>query len=96
MTGDTDSAIACFSQLSREQIASVEAIAMDMSSAYVKAAKQALPLAEQKIVHDRFHVMQLVTKAVDQIRRAEHRSCYWKTITVWRRPSIFGSPARRT
>ena len=87
---DTNSAIACFSRLSREQIASVEAIAMDMSSAYVKAAKQALPLAELKIVHDRFHVMQLVTKAVDQIRRAEHRRllleddhCLAKTKHLW-------------
>jgi transposase len=87
---DTDSAIACFSQLSREQIASIEAIAMDMSPAYVKAAKQTLPLAEQKIVHDRFHVMQLVTKAVDQIRRAEHRKlllednpCLAKTKYLW-------------
>jgi transposase len=70
---DTDAGIACFSQLSKEQIASVEAVAMDMSSAYVKAAKQMIPLAEEKIVHDRFHVMQLVTKALDAIRRAEHR-----------------------
>jgi transposase len=70
---DTDSGIACFSQLSAEQIASVEAVAMDMSAAYVKAAKQTIPLAENKIVHDRFHVMQLATKAVDKVRRGEHR-----------------------
>ena len=70
---DTEAGVACFSQLSTEQTASVEAVAMDMSSAYVKAAKQVIPLAEEKIVHDRFHVMQLVTKAVDEIRRAEHR-----------------------
>jgi transposase len=30
-------------------------------------------LAEEKIVHDRFHVMQLATKAVDLVRRREHR-----------------------
>lgn len=70
---DAESGIACFSQLSPQQIASVEAVAMDMSAAYVKAAKQAIPLAEHKIVHDRFHVMQLATKAVDKIRRGEHR-----------------------
>jgi len=70
---DTDSGNACFSQLSADQIASVEAIAMDMSAAFVKAAKQSIPLAEEKIVHDRFHVMQLATKAVDQVRRGEHR-----------------------
>lgn len=70
---DTAAGIAALSQLSEAQIDSVEAIAMDMSPAYVKAAKQVLPLAEEKIVHDRFHVMQLATKAVDQVRRGEHR-----------------------
>ena len=70
---NTESGIACFSQLSTAQIESVEAVAMDMSAAYVKAAKQTIPLAETKIVHDRFHVMQLATKAVDKVRRGEHR-----------------------
>ncbi len=70
---DTAAGIAALSQLSEAQIDSVEAIAMDMSPAYVKAAKQVLPLAEEKIVHDRFHVMQLATRAVDQVRRGEHR-----------------------
>ncbi len=70
---DTASGNACFSQLSAGQIASVEAIAMDMSASYVKSAKQCLPLAEEKIVHDRFHVMKLATEAVDKVRRGEHR-----------------------
>lgn len=70
---DTDSGISCLSQLSETQIQSVEAIAMDMSAAYVKAAKQVLPLAENKIVHDRFHIMQMATTAVDKVRRGEHR-----------------------
>ena len=70
---DTASGIACFSQLSSGQLNSVEAVAMDMSQAYVQAAKQMIPLAEEKIVHDRFHVMQLATKAVDLVRRGEHR-----------------------
>jgi transposase len=70
---DTDSGISCLSQLSETQIQSVEAIAMDMSAAYVKAAKHVLPLAENKIVHDRFHIMQMATAAVDKVRRGEHR-----------------------
>jgi transposase len=70
---DTDSGISCLSQLSETQIQSVEAIAMDMSAAYVKAAKQVLPLAEHKIVHDRFYIMQMATTAVDKVRRGEHR-----------------------
>jgi transposase len=70
---DTNAGVECLSQLSEGQINSVQAIAMDMSAAYVKAAKQVIPLAENKIVHDRFHVMQLATKAVDQVRRGEHK-----------------------
>ena len=70
---DTEAGIACFSQLSSQQIAGVEAVAMDMSAAYVKAAVETIPDAATKIVHDRFHVMQLATKAVDSVRRSEHR-----------------------
>jgi transposase len=70
---DTEAGIACFSQLSSEQIAGVDAVAMDMSAAYVKAATEAIPDAAAKIVHARFHVMQLATKAVDTVRRGEHR-----------------------
>ena len=70
---NTDSGNACFSQLSEEQIGAVEAIAMDMSAAYVRATKQSIPLAEEKIVHDRFHVMKLVNEAVDKVRKQEHR-----------------------
>lgn len=68
---DTEAAKDCFSSLSEKQVDSVEAVAMDMSAAYVKATKETLPKAQ--IVHDRFHVMQLATKAVDQIRRGEHK-----------------------
>ena len=46
---------------------------MDMSASYVKATKQVIPLAEGKIVHDRFHVMQLANKAVDKVRKKENR-----------------------
>jgi transposase len=69
----TESANACFSQLSSEQLNSVKAIAMDMSAAFVKAAKESIPLAEEKIVHDRFHIMQMANQSVDQIRRAENK-----------------------
>ncbi|TWU66841.1 Transposase [Crateriforma conspicua] len=42
---DTEIGNACFSQLSPQQRESVEAIAMDMSAAFVKSAKQNIPLA---------------------------------------------------
>ena len=62
---DTESGIACLSQISEAKIQSVEAVAMDMSAAYVNAAN--------KIVHDRYHVMQMATTAVAKVRRGEHR-----------------------
>ena len=43
----TESAKACFSKLSENQLKSVEAIAMDMSSAYHAAAIETIPLAEK-------------------------------------------------
>ena len=70
---DTQAAKSCFSQLSQEQLQSVEAIAMDMSPAFVRAAKEMIPLAESKIVHDKFHIMKMANEAVDKVRRGEHK-----------------------
>ncbi len=70
---DFDAAKACFSQLSEKQLQSIQAVAMDMSPAFVRAAKETIPLAENKIVHDRFHIMKMANEAVDKIRRQEHR-----------------------
>lgn len=47
---------------------------MDVSAAFVKSAKANIPLAEDKIVHDRFHVIELATEAVDKVGRGEHRT----------------------
>ena len=70
---DEAAANACFSQLLPGQIETVEAIAMDMSASFVKSAKANIPLAEEKIVHDRFHVMKLANEAVDKVRKEENK-----------------------
>src|ERR1700757_1117506 len=49
----------------------IEAIAMDMSPAYVKGATEHLPYA--RIVFDKFHVMVLAGKALDEVRRELQR-----------------------
>jgi transposase len=46
---------------------------MDMSAANVKSAKENILAAEEKTVHDRFHIMKMATKAVNRVRRGEHR-----------------------
>ena len=42
---------------------------MDMSSSYISAAREYLP--EIDIVFDRFHVMALMNKAVDHVRKEQ-------------------------
>lgn len=49
----------------------VEAIAMDMSPAYIAAAREVLP--DAAIVFDRFHVAMHLNAAVDRVRRTEQR-----------------------
>lgn len=46
---------------------------MDMSAAYAKSAKADLPLAEEKIVYDRFHIMKMANESVDKVRKTQHR-----------------------
>lgn len=59
-----------FQRLRRARVA-LEAIAMDMSAAYVAAVREFAP--ETPIVFDRFHVMQLVNRHIDELRRAHMR-----------------------
>ena len=58
--------------LTKEQLGSVEAIAMDMWRAYIKAAGKHLPSAD--IVHDRFHISAHLNQAIDKVRRQEHKA----------------------
>lgn len=66
-----ESGDAAFARLSPEQRAGVEAVAMDFAAGYRASTEKNLPLAE--VVHDRFHASQLLSQAVDEVRRAEHR-----------------------
>ncbi len=59
--------------LSEDQRAGIESVCMDMWPAYIKATRDAIPDADSKIAFDRFHVAQYLGKAVDQVRRQEHR-----------------------
>ncbi len=59
--------------LSREQLAAVEGVAMDMWQPYFDSTITFVPDAASKIVFDRFHVTAYLTKAVDLTRRAMMR-----------------------
>lgn len=58
--------------LSDEQRESIEAVSMDMAASYQAAIEAELP--EVEIVHDKFHIVQHLNEAVDQIRRAENKA----------------------
>lgn len=58
-----------FAYLGPELTAQIETVSMDMSAAYIAAVEEGAPQAA--IVYDRFHIMQHVHEAVDQVRRDE-------------------------
>ena len=63
-----------FDQLSPEQLAGIEAVAMDMWEPYATSTRAHLDDADAKIVFDRFHVMGYLGKAVDTVRKQENRA----------------------
>jgi len=69
---DTEAALKLWELLPQELRQGVEAAAMDFGAAYAAATRQAAPGA--KIVHDKFHLSQLLGEAVDKVRRAENKA----------------------
>jgi transposase len=57
---------ACYHLLSREQLAGIEAVAMDMWDPFVASTTEHVPAGRSKIVYDRFHVMKHMTERVSQ------------------------------
>jgi len=58
--------------LTPAQRAGIEAVALDMCPAYIRALLDHLPEADQKMVFDPFHVMKAMNEAVDKVRKEEH------------------------
>lgn len=63
-----------FEGLTEGERTSIVAIAMDMWEPYRKTIREHIPDADEKIVFDKFHVLQHVGAAVDQVRKQEHRA----------------------
>lgn len=70
---DAESLNEFFATLTEQQREQIESVCMDMWPAYIKATRDALADGEGKIAFDRFHVAQYLGKAVDTVRRREHR-----------------------
>jgi transposase len=65
---------AYYRQFTPEELATIEAIAMDMWEPYILATHACVPEAAKKIVFDKYHAVRYVTEAVDKVRRQEHRA----------------------
>jgi transposase len=68
---DQESAEKLWKTLPDKQRKQIRAVALDMWDPYMAAARNCVPQAEQ--VHDKFHVAKYLTKAVDDVRKKEHR-----------------------
>lgn len=60
-------------QLTAEQRAGIEAVALDMWDPYVASVRNHVADADAKIVFDKFHIAQHLSHAVDQVRRKENK-----------------------
>ena len=64
---------AYYQSLTVRQRGGIQAVAMDMWEPFITSTWKYVPHAGTKIVFDRFHIMKHMTKAVDDVRKAEHR-----------------------
>lgn len=63
-----------YRSLSAEQREGLETVVIDMWEPYIRSTLEHVPGAEEKLVFDKFHVAQLLNKAVDQVRRREAKA----------------------
>jgi transposase len=63
-----------YRQFTPEELQAIEAIAMNRRDPYLAATKACVPDAAAKIVFDRYHATTRVRKAVDTVRRREHKA----------------------
>ena len=70
---DEDSLDGYLGKLAPRCRAKIESIAMDMWDPYLASIRKHVPQSEEKVVFDRYHLMTHMVKAVDEVRKAEHR-----------------------
>lgn len=68
-----DSLVAALGRYSMDDLARVEAVAMDMWEPFFQTVRAFFADAEAKIVFDRFHIVAHMNAALDKVRRAENR-----------------------
>ncbi len=69
----TESVYRCLGRFSVDELANVEAVAMDMWKPFIRAMTTLLPRPDEQVVFDRFHIVSHMNDAVDIVRRRENR-----------------------
>lgn len=70
----SDSLTRCLGQFSMNDLAGVEAFATDMWRPYLQVLHRYVDDVDAKIVFDRFHIVAHMNKALDLVRRQEHKT----------------------
>jgi len=65
-----------YEKLGPECLSQVVVVCMDMWQSYIGATLEHVPDAYHKIAFDKYHVAQQLGKAVDQVRKIEHRELH--------------------
>ena len=65
---------AYYDSFTEDELARLEAVAIDMWGPYIAATLAAVPAAGEKIAFDKFHVAMHLGEAVDRVRREENRA----------------------
>jgi transposase len=58
---------------SLDDLAAVEAVAMDMSGPYLATLREVMANADEKIVFDRYHIVSHMNEALNQVRHKENK-----------------------
>ncbi|MEW6236840.1 MAG: transposase [Candidatus Omnitrophota bacterium] len=69
-----------YRKLGKKRCRQIEAVAMDMWPAFMKATKKHCPQA--RLVFDKFHILSRMAQVVDQVRRREFKRASMKTREV--------------
>jgi len=86
---DKTSLDAYYTSLSEEQLAGIQAVAMDMWEPYISSTVAHVPEGGSKIVFDRFHIMKHMNEAVDAVRKEENRLLLEDDIDVLKGTKFF-------
>ena len=82
-----------FSQLGRRRCRTIQVVLMDMWAPYAKAVRENAPRAQ--VLFDRFHLVQHLNRAVDEVRRAQLRRLSRKEKVRFKAP-LFAVEKSRT